>query len=78
MEKNPGKKQRKTTKNGKDPGKKQEKIKKIKTSKRREIQGKHMKDTKNERERGTSEKRKYRKKSRIIQEKIQKNSENPK
>lgn len=27
-----------------------------------------MKDTKNERERGTSEKRKYRKKSRIIQE----------
>ena len=30
----------------------------MKTSKRREIQRKYMKDTKNERERGTSEKRK--------------------
>lgn len=50
-DKNPGKKQRKTTKNEKDPGKKQGKIKKMKTSKRRKIQGKYMKNTKNERER---------------------------
>lgn len=42
---------RKNYKNGKDPGKKQEKIKEMKTSKRREMQGRYMKDTKNERER---------------------------